>query len=90
MARDPNVFCKKRFIGNINPDPPIVHDLTLENREPDGCQIDEILVGHIRTFDPDTLKTAKSKGFRPCKKCLESEYIEIEIIKDNTSPKKSL
>ncbi len=56
MARDPNIFSGKNFIGNMNPNPNMVHDL---NREKEACQIDEILVGHIKTFDPDTLDQAE-------------------------------
>jgi hypothetical protein len=83
MVRDPIIFCGKRFIGNKNPNPPIVHDLTLENKKPDGCQIDEILVGHIKTFDPDTLKQAKKEKFDPCDKCIGKKKNRIiKVIKD--------
>lgn len=71
MARDSNIFGGKRFIGNTNPTPKIVHDLEFEDTGETGCQINEILVGHIKTFDPDTLDQAKIDGFKPCEKCLE-------------------
>ena len=77
MARDPNIFSGKNFIGNMNPNPNMVHDL---NREKEACQIDEILVGHIKTFDPDTLDQAEKEDFKACDKCLPDEQdVEIEL-----------
>lgn len=59
----------KRFLGNKNKTE--VHDLTKEDKNPNGCQIDEILkAGHGVGFAPDTLEKAHSEGYDNCAKCI--------------------
>ena len=59
----------KRFLGNKNKRE--VHDLTNEDRKPNGCQIDEFLrAGNGVYFVPDTLQQAQSEGYDNCAKCL--------------------
>ncbi len=71
MARRPNPpFNNKRFIGNINPDPKIVHDLESEDEDANACQIGEIKHEHIVRFNPDTYQEAKRLGFKNCKWCI--------------------
>lgn len=58
-------FYGKRYIGNTNTNE--VHDL---DNEKTGCQIDQIKDSHVVTFNPDSLTTAKSKGFDNCAHCI--------------------
>ena len=60
-------FNGKRFIGNTNENK--VHDLDKENKNPNGCQIDEIKDEHIKTFSPDSLEKAHEERFEDCDKC---------------------
>lgn len=55
----------KQFIGNRNTKE--VHDL---NKEETNCKINEIKSGHVVTFIPDTLETAKAQGYDNCKHCI--------------------
>ena len=59
----------KRFLGNKNKME--VHDLTKEDKNPNGCQINEFLTaGHGVSFVPDTLEQAHSEGYDNCAKCI--------------------
>ncbi|MHB8155073.1 MAG: hypothetical protein ACYDFR_03345 [Candidatus Omnitrophota bacterium] len=59
----------KRFLGNKNKTE--VHDLTREDRNTNGCQVDEFLrVGHGVYFVPDDLQQAHTEGYDNCAKCL--------------------
>ena len=59
----------KRFLGNkIKME---VHDLTKEDTNPNGCQIDELLdAGHGVGFTPDTLEQAHNEDYDNCDKCI--------------------
>ena len=58
-----------KFCGNKNKKE--VHDLDNEDKNPSGCQIDEIIrAGNARTFSPDTLIQARSEGYDNCAKCI--------------------
>lgn len=59
----------KRFLGNSNKTE--VHDLTKEDKNQNGCQVDEFLkAGHGVYFIPDTLQEAHDEGYDNCAKCL--------------------
>lgn len=59
----------KRFLGNKNKTE--VHDLTREDKNPNGCQVDEFLrAGHGVYFVPDNLQQAHTEGYDNCAKCL--------------------
>lgn len=59
----------KRFLGNKNKME--VHDLTKEDKNPNGCQINEFLnAGHGVNFVPDTLEQAHSEHYDNCAKCI--------------------
>lgn len=59
----------KRFLGNKNKME--VHDLTKEDKNSNGCQIDEFLrVGHGVGFTPDSLDQAHRDGYDNCAKCI--------------------
>jgi len=59
----------KRFLGNSNEKE--VHDQTKEDKNPNGCQIDEFLrAGHGVGFTPDTLDQAHNEGYDNCAKCI--------------------
>lgn len=59
----------KNFLGNKNKME--VHDLNKEDKNRNGCQIEEFLeAGHGVGFDPDTLEQAYKKGFNNCARCL--------------------
>jgi len=59
----------KKFLGNKNKTE--VHDLKKEDKNLNGCQIDEFLgKGHGVGFIPDTLEKAKSEGYDNCAKCI--------------------
>jgi len=68
MRRPYYPYLGKRFIGNTNTNQ--VHDLDKEDTNPNGCQIDEILTEHVKTFSPDALEQAHQEGFENCDKCL--------------------
>ena len=58
-----------RFLGNANNME--VHDLDNEQTGANECQIDEIIkAGNARKFNPDTLQTAKDRGYDNCAYCL--------------------
>ena len=59
----------KRYLGNIHKKE--VHDLTKEDKNSNGCQIDEFLrAGHGVAFQPDTLAHTHSEGYDNCAKCI--------------------
>lgn len=59
----------KRFLGNKNKME--VHDLTKEDKNPNGCQIDEFLgKGHGVGFVPDSLEQAYKENYDNCAKCI--------------------
>lgn len=59
----------KRFLGNKNKME--VHDLTREDKNSNGCQIDEFLnKGHGVAFFPDTLEQAHMEKYDNCAKCI--------------------
>jgi hypothetical protein len=61
----------KRFLGNSSSTKMEVHDLTKEDKNPNGCQIDEFLrAGHGVYFIPDALQQAHNEGYDNCAKCL--------------------
>ena len=48
-----------------------VHDLDNEDKNPSGCQIDEIIASkHVRIFNPDSLEQARKEGYDNCAKCI--------------------
>jgi hypothetical protein len=58
-----------RYVGNKNE--MRVHDLDKEDKDPNACQIDEIIrAGHDVWFTPDTLGEAHRHGYEDCKYCL--------------------
>jgi hypothetical protein len=61
-------FNGKRYIGNNSPNIKNreVHDLLNEDKNENGCQIDEIK--NVVTFN--SLAEAHDKGFDNCDKCL--------------------
>ena len=69
MANPTSTRYGKRFLGNKNKME--VHDLNREDKNPNGCQIDEFLrAGHGVAFVPDTLQQAHSEGYDNCAKCI--------------------
>jgi hypothetical protein len=71
MAHSTPTRSGKRFLGNKNKTE--VHDLTKEDKNPNGCQIDEFLrAGHGVYFIPDTLSQAHYEGYDNCAKCIGS------------------
>jgi len=58
-------FNAKRYIGNKRKKE--VHDLDNEHK---NCQIDEIKLEHVVTFNPDTLEQAHREGFDNCAYCI--------------------
>lgn len=69
MAYPTTVRNGYRFLGNKNKTE--VHDTTKEDRNANGCQIDEFLrAGHGVYFYPDTLEQARREGYDNCAKCL--------------------
>ena len=53
-----------RFAGNRNTNE--VHDLDSEKT---NCQINEIILEHVVTFTPDTLREAYNSGYDKCEYC---------------------
>lgn len=61
----------KKFLGNSSSSKMEVHELAREDKNLNGCQIDEFLgKGHGVGFMPDTLEKAKSEGYDNCAKCI--------------------
>ncbi|MCP5461898.1 MAG: hypothetical protein H7A34_01800 [bacterium] len=59
----------KQFLGNKNKKE--VHDLKREDKNQNGCQVDEFLkAGHGVAFTPDTLQQAHFEGYDNCAKCI--------------------
>ena len=59
----------RRFLGNRNKTE--VHDLTQEDKNTNGCQIDEFLrAGHGVHFIPDDLNQAHREDYDNCAKCI--------------------
>lgn len=60
------IYKQKRYLGNINPSPPEVHDT---QNEKTNCQLDEILTEHRKWYD--TLQEAKNdKPYDNCAYCI--------------------
>ena len=69
MAYSTPTRAGKRFLGNRNKTE--VHDVTREDKNPNGCQIDEFLkAGHGVYFIPDALEQAHNEGYDNCAKCI--------------------
>ena len=69
MAHPTRTRGSKSYLGNQSKKE--VHDLTKEDKRPNGCQVDELLrAGHGVYFIPDSLSRAHSEGYDNCAKCL--------------------
>ncbi|MFC0525795.1 hypothetical protein ACFFGV_19640 [Pontibacillus salicampi] len=69
MRRHQHPFNGKRFIGNNNTNE--VHDL---DNEKTRCEIDKILLNHVKTFIPDTHSEAKRQNFDNCAHCIGNSH----------------
>lgn len=66
-------FDGKRFIGDNRLK--IFHDCLYETSPlvRSGCAIERIPAEEIRTFEPDTIREARRRGFVPCSYCHQEE-----------------
>jgi len=66
--RDFPPFNNRRYIGDRALK--VVHDLDHERHGPQGCNVAAIRLEDVETFEPDTLRDARHRGYEYCPACL--------------------